>query len=167
MGPLLKNYKEFESGNRSLNPNAEPSSYVTEQNSYTHKAGSGYAGTKVPWAQLTLVSRFEIVRWTFLNRNHLFQTRHHTWSVGQLHAKTLLPILLAMTTHSSEPSPHQCFPVNNLAKEEWKSQDSYYKPKFLQQNWAIISKVNIKGYFNASNTICRVMLGAQTPQLHF
>ena len=47
--PITSTYKEFqESGNRSLNQMQSLLSYVTEQNSYTHKAGSGYARTKVP-----------------------------------------------------------------------------------------------------------------------
>ena len=126
-GPLLKNYKEFqESGNRSLNQMQSLLSCVTEQNTHTHNAGPGYARTKVPWAQLTLVSMF----WNshmniFKKKPSLSDQKHHTHDQWASSMQRPFLILLAMTIHLQGAKPtHQCFPVNNLAKRKLKNQDS-------------------------------------------
>lgn len=75
-----------------------------------------------------------------------FQTRDTTHMIsGANYAKIPFLILLAMTIRLQEPSPHtNVFPVNS--SWEWKNQDSTpQNQEFLQQNWAIISKVNVKG----------------------
>lgn len=101
-------------------------SYVTEQNSYTHKAGSGYARTKVPWAQLTLVSMVWNSHMNIFKKKPPFSDqRHHTHDQWASSMQRPFLILLAMTIRLQGAKPtHQCFPVNNLAKREWKNQDS-------------------------------------------